>query len=1476
MSQEEQQGTTTTTQPGDDDNGAPMGLTSNNGGVDEHDPTTDHSHGVSNDATGNDDDDDHVQETAVAVPDEELLAMTAPEVDEERLPTAGSVAAPVGIIGQPAPRAREDDDLQWVQNVHDSTAEFERLRRSLLAFVFAKRGSEDEKEDVDRDADRKKKKKKRAVQSDDAADREEARREVDDLLGLTRESDEEDEEDDDDLMDDEDLGEEFDHPAARDLKSFFQQLEVEDDEPEYPYPATDTTVVLAEEIVIADMPERLKLLEKKEGQPLLDIDRFVAGDRLVNMSRVYHDREALWILTRLTELTTTRKHEEARSVVTAAQHSRTAQNNIIFRSIASYLDMVRKDKLDPTYVMMYRQEETQVLLRLVHGFAFETDIRFPYYSDTDTKWPHIDHAFCPQCGVRQPPSLTVEENLTVLSYKRFCPVCRSRRMVRKPCSVSLGRLLWDIVELDLKYTRTARRLTQLLETNRAADTEITSIGEYLEQTMTHRFEVDFFDEYIKTRHEVTREERAEVRRMNSAQLWGAYREWCIGGHDYTRNLIFNTCKNPCRAIDRSPIEWAAQFTSPQCQSPADVLRALQSYAVLDLSRQPLLLARIAEAYLRHGTVEISGNGLSSNQRIESLLEHPDGLLSALHNARCKFTFNLSAEKWNDVLRLEALLRTTSDDEIAQVWNNHRHEIKDRLVSECRRLVTDALRSHLHDRAEWYVMDRSLTHLDRMCSVRGYSRVTLPSDTASQGLDDTWDESWESTEAVETLQLDVLNEGKRVLSVYCKSEKEPAMFALLSDRGSIVRMWLWQPVRLGNPEGDAVHGKQLQELRDFLNEYTPHVIGVGFTAAGRRIFDRLKEFLKTYNDVSIPLVWVPTDLALAYSTSTAAAEDFPGESPDICVTVSIGRRLRDPLSEVARLCNRHNDILNLSLAEGQHLLPQDELRRRIDQVMSLWVSASAPNLTALLTSGESETLLQYVAGLGEHSARTLCTRLAQSHDGIPTRSTLRRHLGENVYANVAGCLRVLPCAGDESVDLKRVLDGTRIHPDVYGAIGSLLASLTETSDPESALAQFRAMAPYRRSQTFDTASLLTYMPVGRDGDKVLKGRDIEFLYDELEHFDCFVDMRRNFRKITKQYFFETLSGIRYRGDQAKPQGVPLYKIAGLCRPEELHNGDRVECVVDRLPTDQGVFATTTHNVRAFCPLRLFAADGMDTQQAKELWVQKINSEPPVKPGDMIQAVVCSLNYDRCRFDVKWVQGGAELSPSPSNGGRSGRTRDTERRERSRQAWMFQQRSLQASRHPHFDKDVTNGEEAEAKLANAVVGTVLFRYHHERFCVATYRIAPNHIAHQRLREVHTANGVHYEVDQITKEPLRYEDLDHVEAAFIQPMCRRAAELMQHRAFSSLTRARLLEELRGEISQRPTVPWRLNLFPDRGFSCSFFSINPSGSTNPQRPVLSWEFYLTPSGYILTEGSKYTHFDKLEHVVARCKALLQRSAAK
>ena len=171
------------------------------------------------------------------------------------------------------------------------------------------------------------------------------------------------------------------------------------------------------------------------------------------------------------------------------------------------------------------------------------------------------------------------------------------------------------------------------------------------------------------------------------------------------------------------------------------------------------------------------------------------------------------------------------------------------------------------------------------------------------------------------------------------------------------------------------------------------------------------------ETKLPMV-VPVDEAAStiFATSTDGKKAIPGVEVGIRTAISLGRRLQDPLLELARMDSR-----TLGLGQTLDDVHQGMLQRELGAVASSCLAQIGCDLNTV-----GMALLEQLPGLNGETAKAILDH-RRKIGGFPSRAALADvpGLSPQTVRNVAGFLRVV--GGTEP------LDDSPMHPEDYALV-----------------------------------------------------------------------------------------------------------------------------------------------------------------------------------------------------------------------------------------------------------------------------------------------------------------------------------------------------------------------------------------------------------------------------------------------------------
>jgi uncharacterized protein len=214
-----------------------------------------------------------------------------------------------------------------------------------------------------------------------------------------------------------------------------------------------------------------------------------------------------------------------------------------------------------------------------------------------------------------------------------------------------------------------------------------------------------------------------------------------------------------------------------------------------------------------------------------------------------------------------------------------------------------------------------------------------------------------------------------------------------------------------------------KIKSLCEKFDIEVIAVGNGTAGRET----EAFVKTVPfSKPVQVIMVNESGASIYSASEAAREEFPDHDLTVRGSVSIGRRLMDPLAELVKI-----DPKSIGVGQYQHDVNQKALKQALDDVVMSCVNGVGVDLNRASTQ-----LLTYVSGLNAGIAKNI---IAYREDNGPFKSrqqlTKVPRLGPKAFEQSAGFLRIH--------DGENPLDASAVHPESYYIVDAIARDLDTT-------------------------------------------------------------------------------------------------------------------------------------------------------------------------------------------------------------------------------------------------------------------------------------------------------------------------------------------------------------------------------------------------------------------------------------------------
>jgi len=210
-----------------------------------------------------------------------------------------------------------------------------------------------------------------------------------------------------------------------------------------------------------------------------------------------------------------------------------------------------------------------------------------------------------------------------------------------------------------------------------------------------------------------------------------------------------------------------------------------------------------------------------------------------------------------------------------------------------------------------------------------------------------------------------------------------------------------------------------KIKSLVEEYQIEALAVGNGTGGKEAL----AFCQNLGlDKNIIITSVNENGASVYSASEAGREEFPDYDLTVRGSVSIGRRLMDPLSELIKI-----DPKSIGVGQYQHDVDQKELKHSLDDVVEFCV-----NRVGVEINTASSRLLQYVSGLSVKLASAI-VKFRDEKGPFKSREAILNvpGMGNKSFQQSAGFIRVRGAANP--------LDNSAVHPESYHIVKKMALS-----------------------------------------------------------------------------------------------------------------------------------------------------------------------------------------------------------------------------------------------------------------------------------------------------------------------------------------------------------------------------------------------------------------------------------------------------
>ncbi|MEF8787455.1 MAG: Tex-like N-terminal domain-containing protein [Planctomycetota bacterium] len=249
-------------------------------------------------------------------------------------------------------------------------------------------------------------------------------------------------------------------------------------------------------------------------------------------------------------------------------------------------------------------------------------------------------------------------------------------------------------------------------------------------------------------------------------------------------------------------------------------------------------------------------------------------------------------------------------------------------------------------------------------------------------------------------------GKRVMGIK-GGYRTGCKLAILDEDGQPIATDIMYP---HTPRYEIEESKET--LAELVDEHEIDHIAIGAGTASQETESVVSDVIDE-SQPELDYALVPEAGIDAYASGGAGKHELPDYSEDYRASVSIARRLRDPLKELAKI-----NPLDLCTTEYHRDVDRKRLQHELNQVVENNLCTVGIDLNS-----DGRQLMNYITGLNPEITAEI-DQYRRENNGFSSREELKdvSSIGPRLYRKIA-CFFKVPGSDNP-------LDHTRIHPDYY--------------------------------------------------------------------------------------------------------------------------------------------------------------------------------------------------------------------------------------------------------------------------------------------------------------------------------------------------------------------------------------------------------------------------------------------------------------
>lgn len=682
-----------------------------------------------------------------------------------------------------------------------------------------------------------------------------------------------------------------------------------------------------------------------------------------------------------------------------------------------------------------------------------------------------------------------------------------------------------------------------------------------------------------------------------------------------------------------------------------------------------------------------------------------------------------------------------------------------------------------------------------------------------------------------------------------------------------------------------HAKDIQRFKQFIINRKPHGLALAAeTIQTKYICQELAQILDELREHDglplIPIEIVDNELSNVIINLKRSSDEFP-EFPHLLLqAISNARKLNDPLSEYAKLCNSDDDITCIRFHSLQDDLPKEEFLARLHHEFVTRTNAVGVDPNRCIAHPHTSDLMQFVAGLGPRKSAALLRAIKKSSSNglLLSRQQLVREMNMTsiIFINCAGFIKVDTDHFEQEYPDEHTtpLDSTRIHPQSYGLAKKIASDALDyeegASDEATANAIEEILEAPEKLDDLDLGAFAKELDEVQNQGK--KGFTLQSIREE---FQCrYKDHRESYKAPSQEEIFAMLTKETpytfYFGKLvtcqvvAIPRRKPVASQLDMANPVKIDETNLWRCPFCMRSDFQDLGVVWNHFDTDDCPgyalgVRCRLDNGLFGFVPTKMISDSEIADPSqrVVIGQTIHARVTKIDTEKFSCDLT-----CRSSDLIDKDGRYKPRKDPDYYDEDAENAMkleIEAKTKRANRRPYCKRVIIHPafenidyKACEKKLALMEQGTAIIRPSSQGpdFLTVSWKITDGINQHVSIREEGKDNpfslGHQLFIDNET-----YEDLDEIIARYIQPMAAYARELQNYKYYVKLPEdtdevKHMQDVLINEKNRAPsTFPYRF--CPSRKFPGKFLF----GYIPKDKPIIEY----------LTVAQKGYRFRKLYH---------------